>query len=122
MTDCCVVLVTFPDEKAAARVASAMVKSRLAACANLLPQARSIYSWEGKLCDEPEVVAIFKTRGSLFERLRAAIVAVHPYQCPEVLRLPVEAGHRPYLEWVRTSTIAPATQARSRGASRARPA
>lgn len=103
MRDIVVVLVTAPNLEKAAEIGRALVEEGLAACANLLPQLRSIYRWEGKLCDEPEVLLVLKTSASLFERLEARVVALHPYQVPEILQLPVEAGHAPYLDWVRAS-------------------
>lgn len=99
MTELAVVLVSAPSEEKAAEMAKILVQERLVACVNLLPQVRSIYSWEGKLCDEKEVLMILKTRVSAFEALRARVVALHPYECPEIVCLPVEEVHRPYLEW-----------------------
>lgn len=96
----CVVLVTAPDGETAARIARTLVEERLAACGNVVPQIRSIYRWEGKVEDGAESLLVLKTEGELFERLRARVVALHPYDCPEVLQLPVAAGHAPYLAWI----------------------
>ncbi len=104
MTDTILVLVTAPSADKAAELALALVEERLAACGNVVPGLRSIYRWEGKVHDEQEALLILKSSASLFEALRERVVAVHPYQCPEVLRLGVEAGHAPYLQWVREST------------------
>jgi periplasmic divalent cation tolerance protein len=100
MTDAIVVFVTAPTEDKAAELARTLVEEDLAACGNLVPGLRSIYRWEGKVHDEPEVLLILKTRAPLFEALRARVVALHPYQCPEVLRLDVTDGHAPYLQWI----------------------
>ena len=75
----------------------------LAACGSVVPGLRSIYRWEGSLQDEPEVLLVLKTRAALFESLCARVVALHPSQCPEVLRLDVAGGHAPYLQWIRDS-------------------
>jgi periplasmic divalent cation tolerance protein len=96
----CVVLVTAPDGAAAARIARALVEERLAACGNVVPGLRSIYRWEGKVEEAAEVLLVLKTESALFERVRARIVELHPYDCPEVLQLDVAAGHAPYLEWL----------------------
>ena len=104
MTDVILVLMTAPSMEKAAELGRTLVEEQLAACANLVPGLRSIYRWEGKVCDEPEVLMLLKTRAELFEPLRARVAALHPYQVPEVLRLGVEAGHLPYLDWVREST------------------
>ncbi len=106
MTDAILVLVTAPSAEKAAEIGHALVSERLAACANILPSLRSIYAWEGKICDEPEALMILKTRAELFEPLRARVISLHPYQVPEVLRLGVEAGHAPYLEWILASVRA----------------
>lgn len=100
MTDVRVVLVTCPHADAAAELARALVEEGLAACGNILPGLRSIYRWEGRVVDEPEVLLLLKTTAGRFEALRERVVALHPYQVPEVLSLAVEAGHAPYLAWV----------------------
>ena len=101
MTDICLVLVTAPSLEKAAEIGRVLVEERLAACANLVPGMRSIYRWEGRVQeDEPEVLMLLKTSTERFEALRARVVALHPYQCPEVLQLGVDAGHTPYLDWV----------------------
>jgi periplasmic divalent cation tolerance protein len=104
MTDICLVLVTAPSLEKAAEIGRVLVEEHLAACANLVPGLHSIYRWEGRVQeDEPEVLMLLKTSIEKFEALRARVVALHPYQCPEVLKLGVEAGHTPYLDWVRAS-------------------
>ncbi len=106
-TDVILVLVTAPSTDKAAELARALVEEGLAACGNILPGLRSIYRWEGKVQDEAEVLLLLKTRAALFEPLRARIVALHPYQVPEVLRVDVAEGHAPYLAWILDSTRAP---------------
>jgi periplasmic divalent cation tolerance protein len=95
-----VVFSTFPSEDRAADIARTLVSEGHAACANLVPPVRSIYRWQGELCDERETLAIFKTTRDRFDTLRERLVALHPYEVPEVIALPVEAGHAPYLDWV----------------------
>jgi periplasmic divalent cation tolerance protein len=95
-----VVLVTAPSAEKAAELGRAAVSERLAACANVVPGIRSIYRWEGKVQDEPEVLLILKTTRARFEALRERVLALHPYRVPEVLALPVEAGSEAYLEWI----------------------
>jgi periplasmic divalent cation tolerance protein len=95
-----VVFSTFPSEDKAAAVARTLVSEGLCACANLVPPVRSIYRWQGELCDERETLAIIKTTRERFDALRERLVALHPYEVPEVIALPVEAGHAPYLDWV----------------------
>ncbi|MCP3103859.1 divalent-cation tolerance protein CutA [Myxococcus sp. K15C18031901] len=106
MTDACLVLVTAPSADKAAELARTVVEEKLAACGNILPGIRSIYRWEGKVQDDAEAFILFKTRTALFEALRARLVALHPYQVPEVLRVDLAAGHAPYLAWILDSTRA----------------
>ena len=102
-TDIRVVLCTFPDADQAAAVARALVDARLAACVNLIPQVRSIYRWEGKVSDDAEVLAVIKTTAHRLAALRERVLALHPYECPEVIALPVDAGSARYLSWVADS-------------------
>jgi periplasmic divalent cation tolerance protein len=102
--DFVVALMTAPDADVAGRIASTLVDERLVACVNILPGLRSLYRWEGKLCDEGEVLCLMKTRLDLFPALRDRIAALHPYQVPEIIALPLAAGSAPYLDWVCQST------------------
>jgi periplasmic divalent cation tolerance protein len=104
MTDTLLVFTTLPSADKAAELAKALVEERLAACANLLPAIRSIYRWQGKLQDENEVLLLLKTRAEHLERLKLRILELHPYEVPEVLAVPVEAGYQPYLDWLAGET------------------
>ena len=99
MTDALVVLVTAPSAEQAAALARA-----LAACGNVVPGLRSIYRWEGEVQDEPEALLVLKTSRDRFEALREKVLALHPYEVPEVIALPVEAGSAPYLAWIAAET------------------
>ncbi len=100
MTDALVVLVTVPNAETAEKLAEALVGERLAACVNLLPEMRSIYRWKGAVERDREQLCLIKTTRVVFERLRARVVELHPYEVPEVIALPVERGHAPYLDWL----------------------
>jgi periplasmic divalent cation tolerance protein len=91
---------TMPEGDVPASIARTVVEEKLAACANLVPAVRSIYRWKGEVCDDSEVLAILKTTDDRFEALRARLVELHPYDCPEVLAVPVAKGHEDYLRWV----------------------
>ena len=103
MSDVVVVLVSVPSVDKGAEIGRLLVEEKLAACANLLPAMRSIYRWQGAVQDEQEALLLVKTTGAGFDALRARVVELHPYETPEVLALPVQAGHLPYLEWLRSS-------------------
>ena len=102
--DALVVLVTAPTPERAAEIARALVEERLAACGNVVPGLRSIYRWEGKVQDDPEALLVLKTTRARFEALRDRVLALHPYEVPEVLALPVEAGSAAYLAWIGRET------------------
>jgi periplasmic divalent cation tolerance protein len=99
-----VVLVTCPTTAVARRLADHLVGHRLAACINLLPAVHSTFWWQGKVERAREVLLLIKSTRRRFERLRRAILARHPYEVPEIIAVPLAAGHRPYLEWVRQSS------------------
>ncbi len=102
--DALVVLVTAPTADQAAELARAVVEERLAACGNVVPAIRSIYRWEGAVQDDAEALLVLKTTRDRFEALRDRLLALHPYQVPEVLALPVEAGSAAYLAWLAAET------------------
>lgn len=97
-------LTTCPDLDCANRIAETLVEERLAACVNILPAMRSVYRWEGKVERADEIQLVAKTTQALAERLQDRIVALHPYELPEVV-LVEPAGVLPaYLEWVVAQT------------------
>jgi periplasmic divalent cation tolerance protein len=95
---------TFPSEDKAAEVARTLVGEGLAACVNLVARVRSIYRWNGEISDDQETLAIIKTTRERFAELRDRLVALHPYEVAEVIALPIEDGHLPYLSWVAAET------------------
>jgi periplasmic divalent cation tolerance protein len=95
-----VVLSTFPSSEKAAEIARVLVDERLAACVNLVPAVRSIYRWQGAIHDDAEVLVIVKTTAERSAALRDRLIALHPYDVPEAIVLPVTDGHAPYLAWV----------------------
>jgi periplasmic divalent cation tolerance protein len=101
-----VVFVTAPADRAP-DLARALVEEELAACANIIPGIRSIYRWEGDICDDAEALMVIKTRRTLFEALRDRVVSLHPYDVPEVVALPLVQGYEPYLQWLEASTRQP---------------
>ena len=95
-----VVFVTCADEGQARSVAQAVLEPKLAACVNIVPRIRSLYWWDGAVQDDPEVLCIIKTTATGFEPLRKAVADVHPYDVPEIIAVPITAGHKPYLDWI----------------------
>ena len=99
MSDARVILCTAPPDQAPA-LARLLVTECLAACVNILPAVRSIYRWQGELCDDPESLLIIKTTTDRVTRLTERLSEAHPYDCPEVIALAVDSGHAPYLNWL----------------------
>ncbi|MGB6194249.1 MAG: divalent-cation tolerance protein CutA, partial [Terracidiphilus sp.] len=95
-----VVLTTAANADEADRLARSLVEEGLAACATLVPAVRSIYRWQGLVEDATEVLLILKTGSGQIPALEARLRALHSYQTPEFLVLPVESGSADYLEWL----------------------
>lgn len=94
------VLSTAPDEATGRALAAALVGEELAACVSVVPGVTSVYRWQGEVRTEGEVLLVAKTVAALVPALTARLVALHPYDVPEVLALPVDGGHEPYLAWI----------------------
>ena len=95
------VLTTCPDLDVAERVARALVQERLAACVNILPVAKSIYLWKGRVESAAEQLLIIKSMARAFRAIRKRILELHPYELPEVLAVPIADGLPDYLAWIR---------------------
>ncbi|WP_026187799.1 divalent-cation tolerance protein CutA [Methyloversatilis universalis] len=94
------VLTTLPDADTAARIARALVEGRHAACVSIGAPVRSVYVWQGALEDASEVPLAIKTTADAYAGLEAALRALHPYDLPEIIALPVTRGLPAYLQWV----------------------
>ena len=101
----CVIWSTVPPAQSAA-LARSLLEKNLVACVNITP-VRSLYRWKGECCDEEEHLLIIKTRRDLADAVVRALRAEHPYEVPEIIVLPVIAGHPPYLDWVYAETNPP---------------
>lgn len=97
------VLVTAPNLKTARTLARAALSAKLIACANLVPKMESHYWWQGKIEKGAEVLLILKTQKTSVAALETLILAKHPYDTPEFLELPLNAGSWKYLDWLAAS-------------------
>ncbi|MFW6088973.1 MAG: divalent-cation tolerance protein CutA [Gemmatimonadota bacterium] len=95
-----VVLVTGPDATSLEALAGTIVGEGLAACVNLIPRVRSVYRWDGEVHRDDEALAVVKTTRPAIGALRDRVHELHPYDLPEFLVLPIEAGSDDYLAWV----------------------
>jgi periplasmic divalent cation tolerance protein len=104
MTDKIVVLVTCGSAKEARKIARALVEQRLAACVNIFPTpVQSVYRWKGKVESAKEFLLFIKTTLGRFAALQRAIRALHSYDVPEIIALPIAAGSHDYLAWISDS-------------------
>jgi len=104
MADALELHVTMPDRERATALARALVDEGLAACVNIVPGVKSIYRWEGRLQEDDEVLCLIKTRPAVFERARARLLELHPYEVPEIIGFTVDDGSPAYLDWLKKST------------------
>ncbi|HCQ38740.1 MAG: divalent-cation tolerance protein CutA [Roseibacillus sp.] len=104
MSNVQIVLCSFPDLPKARHIGTLMIEKQLVACVNLIPAVESIFSWEGRTTLEHEVLAVFKTTSERLIELEQELGALHPYEVPEFLVVPVAAGGEDYLKWVQTVT------------------
>ncbi|GMB66833.1 divalent cation tolerance protein CutA [Pectobacterium sp. CHL-2024] len=103
LCDAVVILCTAPDDACAQRLADSLLETRLAVCVTLLPGARSLYYWEGKLEQQSEVQMLIKSDTSHQQALLTHLKQQHPYDTPELLVLPVSGGDSDYLTWLNAS-------------------
>jgi periplasmic divalent cation tolerance protein len=99
-----IVLITTSTRDEAAKIGAVLVDEHLAACVNIVPEVRSLFFWEGKTRDERETLLICKSRLPRMELLVARVKSLHSYTVPEVIALPIVAGSREYLDWVKDAT------------------
>ena len=95
-----IVLSTTGSDEIAQRIARALVESGDAACVNIIPAIRSIYRWQGKICEDGEWLLVIKTVASRFEAVRATIRKLHTYQLPEIVSLDIDRADPDYLAWL----------------------
>lgn len=97
-------LCTCPSREVAEAIAEKLVAAAAAACVNILPGLTSVYSWQGKVEKDAEVLLIIKTTAEAYPRLEALVREIHPYELPEIIAVPVVKGLPGYLQWMSSST------------------
>ena len=95
-----------PDEATAQRIARALVEQRLAACVSQFAPAVSTYRWRGAIETASEIPLLIKTEAARYPEVEAAIRRLHPYELPEIIAVPIEAGLQGYLTWIAAETLA----------------
>lgn len=104
MTKIAIILTTCPSTEVAEKIGRTLVEERLAACVNIIPGVRSIYTWEGKTCDEGEILLLVKTAADRVAETEERIRSLHPYDLPEVVSLSPSGGSEEYAQWVTEGT------------------
>ena len=88
-----------PDKDNAKEIAKALIGERFAACVQMYP-IESVYTWQGKVCEDNEVALFVKTKAPLFDKIAAVIKDNHPYEVPEIIQIPITDGLPEYLRWI----------------------
>jgi periplasmic divalent cation tolerance protein len=100
-----VVLITAASKEEGQRISTALLEKRLAACVNIVAPINSLYTWEGKINNDEEVLLIAKTRADLFEdEFMPTVKSLHSYEVPEIIALPIVMGSKAYLDWIQEVT------------------
>ncbi len=105
MTTIYLVYITTSDKVEAKQIGMALVKSKLVACVNIIDHMNAIYRWEGKIQEDQEAILIAKTTEKNIPALKKKVKAMHSYDCPCMVCLPVTDGYEPYLAWIREQVI-----------------
>jgi len=100
-----VIFVTAGHKKEAEKIASALIKEKLAACVNIIQGVHSLFWWRGKVDKAREILLIIKTRKTLLPQVIKKVKSLHSYSVPEIIALPIIAGNKEYLKWLSECTI-----------------
>jgi periplasmic divalent cation tolerance protein len=106
MQNALLALTTVPDAEVGYRIAKSLVEAGVAACVTVLAPAMSVYRWQGQIESAEERVMLIKTTAERYPDLEQTLRGMHPYELPEILAVPVEAGLEPYLAWIDDSVRA----------------
>lgn len=101
-----IALITAPNHAAGEQIANTLLEKKLVACVNFITPVVSFFSWQGEIDQDDEVLLILKSRADLFEnKLIPAVEAIHPYEVPEIIALPIVMGSENYLNWIDEVTL-----------------
>ncbi len=104
MSDYIVIYITTGSVNEAEKIGRALVEEKLAACSNIISPIRSIYSWQGKICDDKEALMVVKTRKKHFEQIVKRVETLHSYDVPEIIAIPIVDGSSKYMSWLNEET------------------
>lgn len=101
-----IVFVTVGNTSEAKGIARKLVEESIAACVGMIPQ-KSIYTWKGEIVEDSEVLLIIKTKKDKFGQLKETVLSAHSYEVPEIVRIEIQEGHQPYLQWIEEAVRTP---------------
>ncbi len=96
--------ITAPSMEVSEKIAKHLVEKKLAACVNIIPKLKSFFYWEGEVQSEEEVLVLGKTKTSLIPELEEGVKEVHPFDVPCIISWEIDAGHKPFMEWIAEET------------------
>lgn len=103
--DIIVIYCTVPNKKLAKEITKVLMKHRLAACVSMVENVKSVFSWDGEICEEKEILMMIKTRRSNYGKIKLVIEDMHSYSVPEIIALPVVDCSEDYLKWLAKETV-----------------
>ena len=98
--DIIVIYCTVPNKKIAKDITKVLMKHKLAACVSMIENVKSVFSWEGEVCEEKEILMMIKTRRANYGRIKLVIEDLHTYNVPEIIALPIVDCSEDYLKWL----------------------
>ena len=98
--DIIVINCTVPSKKLAKDITKVIMKHKLAACVSMIENVKSVFSWDGEICEEKEILLMIKTRRTNYGKVKLVIEDVHSYSVPEIIALPVVDCSEDYLKWL----------------------
>ena len=98
--DIIVIHCTVPRKKIAKDIIKILMKHKLIACVSMIENVKSIFSWDGEICEEKEILLMMKTRRTNYGKIKLVIEDIHPYSVPEIIALPVVDCSEDYLKWL----------------------
>lgn len=101
----CVIYCTTSSKEEAITISKYLVKEKIIACCNILPNITSVYEWKNELCIDEEYLLVMKTKAVLYKKVEEEIKKLHKYETPEIICIPIVEGSKEYLNWIGQQTL-----------------